>query len=149
MRITQEADYAIRLCSALAREDRPIGAPHLSEALCIPQRSTSKILRMLTRAGIVGAARGAVGGFFLTMAPETVSLLMIIEAIDGPIAIRHCLSPEHTCSYRSNKTECRFHKIFEELNRLIRSRLDMLTIEDITDSELPVSGLLEKLYNFK
>lgn len=145
MRITQEADYALRICAFLSKSEKPVGAPQLSEELCIPERFTSKILRRLMLSGLTTSSRGAYGGFSLSIPARDLSLLRVIEAIDGPIAIRHCLDDGHICTYSENKDTCRFHCVFEELNRMLRSRLDMLSIEDITSNALPVSTLLERI----
>ena len=146
MRITQEADYAIRICAFLAKEKAAVGAPKLSEALGIPHSFTSKILRKLMLASLVSSVRGAGGGFTLSADPKSLTLRTVIETIDGPIAIRHCLSAEHVCSRKESKGSCRFHIIFEELNRMITSRLDMLTLADMTDESIPVSELIGRLH---
>ena len=80
MRITQEADYALRICAMLA--------------------------------GLVHSSRGINGGFTLEKESKDISLRMVIEAIDGPVAIRHCLIDEHSCNYQQDKSKCRFHVVF-------------------------------------
>ena len=147
MRITQEADYALRICTALAQTDAPVGAPRLSEELSIPQSFTSKILRKLMLAGIVKSTRGVNGGFSLNIASEDLSLKQIIESVDGVIAIRHCLLPEHVCSRHPSKPRCKFHLVFEELNSIITSRLEMISIADMVNEDIPVSELIERLHN--
>ena len=141
MRITQEADYALRMCSALAQSDAPMGAPKLSQMLSIPTASTSKVLRKLMLSGIVKSTRGANGGFSLEKSPDTITLRQVIEAVDGKIAIRHCLEECHICNFQSNKNECRFHCVFEQLNSLIQSRLDSLSIGDMVNLKIPVEEL--------
>ena len=146
MRITQEADYAIRICAELAQAQGTVGSPQLSEKLYIPPRFTSKILRKLMLAGLVKSIRGINGGFILAVKPATVTLRRIIEAIDGVIAIRHCLLSEHNCNYQENKQKCRFHCVFEELNSIIASRLEMLTLSDMTDVSIPIEEIIKRLH---
>lgn len=146
MRITQEADYAIRICAELAKTKDVVGAPSLSEKLCIPSRFASKILRKLMLAGLVKSLRGVGGGFALAQKPCDISLRNIIEAIDGTIAIRHCLLSEHICSYKKNKSKCRFHLVFEELNSIIVSRLEMLTLSDMVDESIPIGEIIKGLH---
>ena len=146
MRITQEADYAIRICAALAKTKGIVGAPSLSEELGIPSRFASKILRKLMLAGLVKSVRGVGGGFTLAKEPGDISLRSIIEAIDGAIAIRHCLLSEHVCSYQGNKSKCRFHSVFEELNGIIVSRLEMLTLSDMVDESIPIGEIVKRLH---
>lgn len=145
MRITQEADYALRMCSALAQSDAPMGAPKLSQMLSIPTASTSKVLRKLMLSCIVKSTRGANGGFSLEKSPDTITLRQVIEAVDGKIAIRHCIEECHICNFQNNKNECRFHCVFEQLNTLIQSRLDSLSIGDMVNLEIPVEELTTRL----
>jgi len=148
MRITQEADYALRISTALSGADRPIGAPQLSNDLRIPQRFTSKILRKLLLAGLVLSTRGANGGFTLAENADNITLLQIIEAVDGETAIRHCLTEEHVCDFQPNKACCKYHRVFEELNRIITSRLNRLTIADMTNPQISACELTKRLYQF-
>lgn len=147
MRITQEADYALRICAALAQAEHPVATPQLSADLCIPPRFASKILRELMLTELVKSTRGVNGGFTLAKAADTVTLRMIIEAVDGEIAIRHCLMCDHNCNYQKDKSKCRFHRVFEELNKILRNRLDMLTLAHMIDAEIPVKELIDRLYN--
>lgn len=148
MRITQEADYALRICTALSQADKPIGAPHLSEELIIPHSFTSKIMRELLLAGILKSTRGVNGGFSLNIPACELTLLKIIESVDGPIAIRHCLLPEHVCRRHPSKPRCKFHIVFEDINKIITSRLDSITIADMVDENVSVDELIQRLHSF-
>ena len=148
MRITQEADYALRICALLAQADIPVGAPQLAAELSVPSRFTSKILRKLMLAGVVSSTRGVNGGFSLKLSAKELTLKRVIEAVDGVIAIRHCLVPEHNCGYQPKKSSCRFHRVFEELNTIITSRLDLLSVADMVDADIPIGELTERLYKF-
>ncbi len=145
MKITQEADYALRITSVLAQSTKPTGAPAIAEAVAVPHRFAMKILRKLALKGIVKSTRGVAGGYSLTMAAEELSLKTVIEAIDGEINIRHCLCDNHTCANSPNKSECRFHNVFAHINSLITTRLKALSIADMTNPEVSTEQLIEKL----
>ena len=83
MRITQEADYAIRICIVLDLIGEKTGATEIAEKACITQGFALKILRKLTGAGIVRSYKGAYGGYELARDAKTLTALEIIEAIDG------------------------------------------------------------------
>lgn len=148
MRITQEADYALRICAMLTQSNQPVSSTMLSKELCVTPKFTSKILRELMLAGLVHSSRGINGGFTLEREAESITLRMVIEAIDGPVAIRHCLIDEHSCNYQQDKSKCRFHVVFQELNSIITSRLDILTLADIVDTRISVERLIESLHKF-
>lgn len=144
MRITQEADYALRITSLLAASDVPIGAPQIAESVCIPPRFAMKILRKLSLLGVVRATRGVSGGYSLYAKPAELSVRRVIEAIDGPIEVQKCLNSEHICTRNPNKSCCRFHKMFKALNNKITQSLDAITIGEMVDTEIPIEKLIEK-----
>ncbi len=145
MRITQEADYALRIVSLLAGGDIPVGAPQVAEAVGVPSRFAMKILRKLSLGGVVRSTRGVAGGYSLALPPEDISIRRIIETIDGEIAIRHCLLSDHVCSRNADKGACRFHHVFAELNGIIGERLSRLSIGDMVNERIPINELVNKL----
>ena len=146
MKITQEADYALRMVCLLADAAKtkalPVGAPAMAEAVAIPQGFAMKILRKLSLAGIVKSSRGVSGGYALDKDPNLLTVRRVIEVIDGPIEISKCLSDSHQCLNNPNKDCCRFHHVFDSLNQMLIRRLDRLTIGMMTDKEIPLSELL-------
>ena len=66
MRMTHDADYALRICYTLAKEGKQISAKSLSEKTGVTIRFTLKILHRLSEYHIVSATKGATGGYFLT-----------------------------------------------------------------------------------
>ena len=123
MRITHEADYAIRIMYCLAERNQTISAKQISDDSGVPSRFALKILRRLTQAGLTESFKGVSGGYQLARAAEQISLGEIIEVIDGPIEINHCLSSEFDCSRVQQKNKCTFHRLFSAINQDIRSKL--------------------------
>lgn len=145
MRITQEADYALRIVCHLTQQDETVGARTLSERLAISSSFTLKILRKLSHEGLVQGTRGAEGGYTMAVDPNALTIRRVIEAIDGPIEISRCLSDSHGCRYNPEKSCCRFHHVFAELNRLLTERLDRLTIRMMADQSIPLDELLSTI----
>ena len=92
MRITHEADYAVRIAYVLAKEGDMLPAREISEKSGVTLRFALKILRKMSADGIVTSFKGAGGGYRLDLPPSELSLGRLIEAIDGPLEISHCLS---------------------------------------------------------
>ena len=90
MKITREADYALRIIAMLADENRQIEAKAIAEKNDIPYRFTLKILRKIVQAGIIKSYRGVNGGYVLNKKPSEITLKDVIETIDGKIAINKC-----------------------------------------------------------
>jgi len=96
MRLTREADYAVLALIYLGA--RPAGAvtgrPEIAEQLGISNPFLAKVLRKLTRAGIVRSYSGVRGGYALAFAPGEIPLSAILEAIDGPVTLVRCIDRE-------------------------------------------------------
>ena len=90
MKITREADYAVRIVYALMQAQGVMPASEISERTGVTLRFALKILRKLAAAGIVASQKGAQGGYRLLADPAQLSLAQIIECIDGPFEISHC-----------------------------------------------------------
>ena len=104
MRITHEADYAIRVTYCLALAGEKQCAKDISEVTGVTLRFALKILRKLTQSGITKSYKGVAGGYELNHSPSEISLGAIIECIDGPIAINalQMSSSAHTWAPRRN-----------------------------------------------
>src|SRR5512133_2311274 len=83
----------------------------LAEATGVPESFMSKVLQGLVRARLVTSRRGVDGGFELSVAADRVSLLNVVEAIEGPIQLNFCLGPGHDCE-RQNC--CAAHYVWAE-----------------------------------
>ena len=146
MKITQEADYALRMMCLLTKETAagkaPVGAATLAEGVAVPTRFGLKILHKLSQAELVKTSRGATGGCSLNADPATITVRRVIEAIDGPIEINRCLSDTHACLNNPNKDCCRLHHVFEELNSHITERLDRLTVATVVDEGVGLGDLV-------
>ena len=123
MRITQEADYAIRITYCLAMEGKKIGAKQIAESTGVSLRFALKILRKLILADVIQSYKGVNGGYELKKTPEEISLGEIIEIIDGPVAINNCLKNEFVCSRVQTPSVCDFHKVFQNINDRVRQEL--------------------------
>lgn len=134
MRITHEADYAVRMVYVLIKEDRQITARELSSLTGVTLRFTLKIMGKLSESGMVTTKMGASGGYKLAADPAGISMGMIIECIDGPFEINHCLSGDYDCTRVADKSMCPFHRAFSRINKELRDRLYEMKIVDFIEN---------------
>lgn len=137
MRITHEADYAIRVAYCLAVSGNKLSAKEIAEAAGVTLRFTLKILRKLIQFGIVKSFKGVSGGYILNREPKDISFGQIIECIDGPIAINHCLTNEFDCTRVAQKSKCDFRKIFGSVNTRLRQDLYAVTLDQFIPKNNP------------
>ena len=90
--------------------------------------------RKLILGGMVRSYKGAAGGYELVKPPSEISMGEIIECIDGPIQINHCLCNEFECTRVSSKGICNFRKVFGSVNRMIRTELYNVTLDQFLNS---------------
>lgn len=100
MEITRQADYAMRAVLYLATY-RLASTREIAEAQSVPREYLAKIVQELARAGIVRTQRGVGGGITLARPPEEITLLDVLEAIEGPVAVNRCFSHPNECPRES------------------------------------------------
>ncbi|MCH5185619.1 MAG: Rrf2 family transcriptional regulator [Oscillospiraceae bacterium] len=97
MRMTREVDYALRIVAMLSKTGTQIEARQIAHKNDIPYRFALKILRKLVQSEIVKSSRGVNGGYSLNKSASEISLKDVIEALDGPIAVNHCIELPEIC----------------------------------------------------
>ncbi len=146
MKITQEADYALRMMYCLAAEsargNSVVGAATLADRVAVPTRFGFKILHKLADAGVVKTIRGVSGGCCLNASAEELTMRRIIEAIDGPVTLNRCVGDDYSCGNNSDKSLCRVHHVFEALNAQITERLDRITLSMLVNEGIGVGDLV-------
>jgi len=133
MRITNEADYALRIVYSLLGGSQK-SAKLIAEQTGVTLRFALKILRKLAMAEIVGARQGASGGYYLKKAPVEISIGLIVETIDGPFEVNNCLGEDFLCSRMGKHTDaCKFHRYFDSINRKLRDDMYRATLDQFMD----------------
>lgn len=129
MQITREADYAIRCILYLSESRGKVTmVDEIAKSKNIPRSFLAKILQKLAKAGIVRSFRGVKGGFQLAKKPEEVSLLDIINTIDGPVAMNRCTIDKRICRFSN---ECPVHRVWVELRKEVEDRLRKIDFEKL------------------
>lgn len=109
LRVTKLTDYATVVMTVLASRPGDVhSAAELADRAHLEATTVSKVLKPLSRAGLVEAFRGVNGGYRLAREAEAISLADIVEALEGPIGMTECsldagqCGIEHNCSARAN-----------------------------------------------
>lgn len=134
MRFALETDYAVRMIAVLAdnaqNRNESMGAAAIGEAACIPKPTALKVLRLLKDKGLIHSSIGVNGGYRLAKKPEDITLVQVIEALEGKLEISRCLSDSYTCSRTGeNHSECKFHRLYKSINEKLIAELSNVTFE--------------------
>ena len=124
MQITRQADYAIRAVLYVSKlgQNQRAATSQIALEEHIPPSFLAKIISQLSIAGLLQTSRGARGGVMLAKLPAEITLLDVVESIDGPIALNECVNDENGCSFGE---DCPLRPIWcdaqEELVNRLRS----------------------------
>ncbi|MCX6039260.1 MAG: Rrf2 family transcriptional regulator [Chloroflexi bacterium] len=122
MQITRQADYAIRAVRYLAKHDssQRIATSTVAREMKIPASFLAKIISQLSIAGLLHTSRGARGGVNLAREAKKISILDVVEAIDGPILLNECVGNPGICAFSD---DCLVHPIWVEVQETLVKRL--------------------------
>lgn len=134
MELTRKGDYAIRGIVYLASQplDTISLLSDIAAAVDVPQTFLAKIFQQFSKSGIVKSYRGTGGGFMLARPPEQITLLEVVEAIEGPITPNRCVIAAGECE---RDHFCTVHPVWEQVKRQIRSMLANITLKDLASSQ--------------
>ena len=109
LRVTKLTDYATVVLTALAaRPGDVLSAAELAELAGLEMTTVSKLLKPLAQAGLVAGFRGTHGGYRLARTASAISLMEIVEAMEGPLGMTECslhagaCGIERSCGVRAN-----------------------------------------------
>jgi Rrf2 family protein len=129
MLVTRETDYAVRTVIYLARNRGHIAsASEIAHAMHIPRSFLAKILQRLVRSSILTSSRGPSGGFQLSLDPSEITLLAVMEAVQGPACINVCAVDNKRCKMSST---CTVHPVWVEIRSDVERRMRKQSIASL------------------
>jgi Rrf2 family protein len=134
MQITRQADYALRAMLYLARmeQNQRAATSQIAKEMEIPPSFLAKIISQLSIAGLIHTSRGARGGVSLARKPKAISLLDVVEAIDGPITLNECTQDPGICSFGDS---CPLHEVWCETQAELVRKLRASTFDTLLERE--------------
>jgi Rrf2 family protein len=130
MQITQAMEYAVHGLVLLASqpEGEIVLASEVARQAEVSPSYMSKVFQQLAKAGLLVSHRGAKGGFSLAAKPKEITLLDVMEAVEGKLAISQCLLERATCP--QEKT-CPLKPVLKELQENMVSFLSQRTLAQL------------------
>jgi Rrf2 family protein len=151
--LTRKADYALAALVALARQAqlgrRPLSARQIAQQHQLPHHLLSNLLKQLHQAKIVCSKRGPMGGYTLCHDPAEVSMLRVIQAIEGPVSAAVCCqdSEPEPCAPCRSQPLCPIVSPMHRFNHRVREFLDSITLHDLmSDDPAPARPHLVPLH---
>jgi FeS assembly SUF system regulator len=131
MRLTHLADYAVVIMTAAARRESGarLSASELAQETGVPLPTTQKLMGRLAAEGLLTSVRGASGGFALARPAEAITLVDIVEAVEGPIAMTMCADGvNHDCALDAH---CRVKPHMGVVGNAIRGALGAVSLTEL------------------
>ncbi|HTP29924.1 MAG TPA: SUF system Fe-S cluster assembly regulator [Anaeromyxobacteraceae bacterium] len=133
-------DYSLVLLTHLAQSGAPglRTAHELADCSRIPLPTVAKILKELSRAGIVSSQRGRRGGYGLARPPDQISVAAVLEALEGPVALTECVASAGSCSL---EPICLARDHWRPINEAIQRTLEGLPLSALGPRPVPLVRL--------
>ena len=130
MKISTRGRYGLRIMLDLARNDgeKPRMISDICKAQGLSQKYVGRLIIELRKAGMIASVRGAKGGYKIKRLPKHITLLEIIETMEGAISIVDCVMCPKKCK---RSTACTAREVWSELNEKIRREFEAITLQDI------------------
>ena len=130
MKITRQAEYAVRTMFYLSERgwDGRVPTAVIAGAEDIPQPFLTKVISRLVAAGLVITSRGMGGGVALARSPEEITLLQVVEAMEGPLLLSYCLLRSGTCELEPG---CALHDAWADIQANLVRGLDAVTMAEL------------------
>ena len=128
--IRRNTDYAARLMVHLAKHygNGPISTRAAAAQEQVPYQLACKLMQKLNNAKLVTSCMGPKGGFVLGAEPSNISLLEVVEAIQGPISINRCVLSEDACS---RETNCTVREKLVDIQKNMTEQLAATTLDKL------------------
>lgn len=130
MKISTKGRYGLRILIDLAMHDpeKPRMIKDIAKSQQISEKYISRLVIELRRAKLIRSVRGVKGGFYLAKPPEKITLLEVLETMEGPISLVDCVRSPQICEHANN---CPSRNVWAELNSGIQELTQKITLDDI------------------
>ncbi|WP_296058366.1 SUF system Fe-S cluster assembly regulator [uncultured Amphritea sp.] len=126
LRISKFTDYGTVILALMAHNPASThSAASVTRQVGLPGSTVSKLLKMMSRSGLLTSCRGKQGGYTLAKAPQEISLAEVIEALEGPIGITECSRQNGLCQV---ETHCAIRRQWQGVNGVIHNALQQVSL---------------------
>jgi FeS assembly SUF system regulator len=126
LRVTKLTDYATVVLTVLAaRPGQVLSATELAEAAGLEATTVAKLLKPLAQAGLVIGLRGVNGGYRLARDAVAISLIEVVQAMEGPLAITECSQDHNNCGIAH---QCGVRSQWRLINDVLADALRSVTL---------------------
>jgi FeS assembly SUF system regulator len=131
LRLSKLTDYGTVVMTYLARQpDRLHTAGEISGQIQVAIPTVSKLLKKLARQGLVISHRGAKGGYSLARPADAITVVELLDALEGPVGLTECGTSIGTCAQESS---CSVRANWQRINVAVREALGGVTLAELAE----------------
>ena len=134
--LSKKTDYALLALTYLTQvgSERSVNTKEIAEQFDIPVELLAKVLQRLAKEKLITSVAGPAGGYRLARSPETISIGIVIQAIDGTPAIVHCMKQDgvNACDQLE---KCTIRPPLARINARIMQMLSLISLAEISREE--------------
>lgn len=133
MEISRRTDYALRILLDLARSGgEPVSVRTIAGRQEVPYAFARGIGRELASAGLAESSRGVNGGLVLARSPDEISVLQVVEAMQGPVSCAVCTNDPGWCKRMG---ACSVHGVWSGADEMLKKYLGSKSLGGLLESE--------------
>jgi len=139
--LTKRAEYGVRMLTelALAPPGTKVTATELARTCEVPAGNVPTVVAILSRAGILMCSPGRGGGCTLSRDPSEISMIEVIQALEGPLDEDYCLLDSRRC--HDKDPECALHATWKAAKATALGALADMSLGDVAARERELSAL--------
>ena len=146
IKVSKLSDYATVLMTVVAQSDGQLLSAHdLHEKTRIPEPTVSKVLKLLSKAKLLDAHRGAHGGYALARSSIEITVAHIVTAIEGPIGLTECSIHDECCTI---EPWCGVRGNWRLISAAVNNALQSVSLQQMATTALPAQKRHEQTLAF-
>ncbi len=132
LKLSKKTDYALMAVQYMSSTgtDRVVNTKEIAEEYRIPVELLAKVLQKLTKKGIIVSQNGPKGGYLLAKSPTDISVLAVIQAIEGHVGITECYHNEDSTCLQMAR--CNIRTPLRNIQNSIYGLLESMSIDDMS-----------------
>lgn len=131
-------DYGTLIMTYLAREPQVLHATQeIAAAVGIALPTATKLLKILTKAGLLESQRGIKGGYLLSRSPQNITMADVIGALEGPFGLTDCGTAQKPGSC-NRESACSVKANWQRISQAVNDALASVTLEEMTIPTHPI-----------
>ena len=132
LKLSKKVDYALMALMHLASQEGSCSTREMAAGYGMPQDLLAKVLQKLAREGLVVSHQGTKGGYQLARAADAITVVQVIEIVEGPLSLTQCLTDVGTCDQFDT---CNIKSPLQRLNDHVLLTLSRVTIASMCDED--------------